>query len=78
MFILLKLLQVIKWDSCYGEVHLGGWEVQQLLFENIMDWWDWEAYSRDLNTHFDDYKKAGKTMPQGSLMMIGICLKTRI
>ena len=36
------------------------------MFENIMDWWDWEAYSRDLNTHFDDLKKTGKTMPQGS------------
>ena len=53
-------------QSLWREAHLGGWKVQQLLFENIMDWWDWEAYSRDLNTHFDDYKKTGKTMPQDS------------
>ena len=60
MFILRKLLQAIKWDNLYGEAYLGGWKVQQLLFENIMDWWDWEAYSRDLNTHFDDLKKNRK------------------
>ena len=37
-----------------------------VLFENIADWWDWEAYSRDLNTHLDNYKGARKTIRQGS------------
>ena len=37
-----------------------------VLFEDITDRWDWEAYSRDLNTHLNNYKKSRKTIQQGA------------